>query len=233
MTRLHFKHQTECDLLEDMRYEHVSASHACADKILFSSVAKVQRNTFSNCQIMFNLVKACLRRAHGRSHAQNEIRKQLLNEGGAAWRRKRDGAELSYCSFWEGQNIGKMKKEFPAVISLSISPFFTLAHPCLLMTCVSLAAFLYIFGNGRKPWFLSFSVLTKHWFLMTANSLMFSASLLPSKSFSLFLIFTVSLPLVSLRLLQLQLFVHRLPTCCWVLESGQSPGLTCGEKGTT
>uniref|UniRef100_A0A3Q2VMZ5 F-BAR domain-containing protein n=1 Tax=Haplochromis burtoni TaxID=8153 RepID=A0A3Q2VMZ5_HAPBU len=22
MTRLHFKHQTECDLLEDMRYEH-------------------------------------------------------------------------------------------------------------------------------------------------------------------------------------------------------------------
>lgn len=24
MTRLHFKHQTECDLLEDMRYEHVS-----------------------------------------------------------------------------------------------------------------------------------------------------------------------------------------------------------------
>lgn len=23
MTRLHFKHQTECDLLEDMRYEHI------------------------------------------------------------------------------------------------------------------------------------------------------------------------------------------------------------------
>lgn len=22
-TRLHFKHQTECDLLEDMRYEHI------------------------------------------------------------------------------------------------------------------------------------------------------------------------------------------------------------------
>lgn len=29
MTRLHFKHQTECDLLEDMRYEHVSESHSC------------------------------------------------------------------------------------------------------------------------------------------------------------------------------------------------------------
>lgn len=26
MTRLHFKHQTECDLLEDMRYAHLSLS---------------------------------------------------------------------------------------------------------------------------------------------------------------------------------------------------------------
>lgn len=67
-----------------------------------------------------------------------------------------------------------------AIFSVCISPFFILAHLCLLMTCVSLAAFLYIFGNGRKPWFLhtlSFSVLTKHWLFMTANSLMFSASI--------------------------------------------------------
>lgn len=28
MTRLHFKHQTECDLLEDMRYEHPCYTHA-------------------------------------------------------------------------------------------------------------------------------------------------------------------------------------------------------------
>uniref|UniRef100_A0A3Q3LN86 FCH and double SH3 domains 2 n=1 Tax=Mastacembelus armatus TaxID=205130 RepID=A0A3Q3LN86_9TELE len=45
MTRLHFKHQTECDLLEDMRYEHISVSHACTDKILFTSSAKELRNT--------------------------------------------------------------------------------------------------------------------------------------------------------------------------------------------
>lgn len=47
MTRLHFKHQTECDLLEDMRYED-----DCFDKLLFSSVAGVQRNPLRNCQMI-------------------------------------------------------------------------------------------------------------------------------------------------------------------------------------
>ncbi len=77
--------------------------------------------------------------------------------------------------------------------SVSISLFFILALLCLLMTCVSLAVFPFGFGNGRKPWLLhtlSFSVLTKHWLFMTANSLILSASLPPSLSFSLFPIFS-------------------------------------------
>lgn len=84
-----------------------------------------------------------------------------------------------------------------------ISLFLILAQFCLLMTCVSLAVFPFRFGKGRKPWFphtLSFSVLTKHWLFMTANSLMLS-SLPPSLSSSLFLIFTLSPPLFSLLFL--------------------------------
>uniref|UniRef100_A0A8C5HBM1 FCH and double SH3 domains 2 n=1 Tax=Gouania willdenowi TaxID=441366 RepID=A0A8C5HBM1_GOUWI len=38
MTRLHFKHQTECDLLEDMRYEHVSVWWLCGFKTSHSGV---------------------------------------------------------------------------------------------------------------------------------------------------------------------------------------------------
>lgn len=59
-------------------------------------------------------------------------------------------------------------------LSVSISLFFILAQLCLFMTCLSLAVFPFGFGDGRKPWFLhtlSFSVLTKHWLFMTANSL--------------------------------------------------------------
>lgn len=52
------------------------------------------------------------------------------------------------------------------------------------MTCVILAVFP--FGSGRKPWFFHtlsfFSVLTKHWSFMTADSLILFASLLPSLS---------------------------------------------------
>lgn len=70
--------------------------------------------------------------------------------------------------------------------------FFILAQLCLLMTCVILAVFPFGFGNGRKPWFfhtLSFSVLTKHWLFMTANSLLlcFHPCLSPCLSFSHFL----------------------------------------------
>lgn len=64
-------------------------------------------------------------------------------------------------------------------LSASIALFFILALLCLLMTCVSLAVFPFGYGIGRKPWFLhtlSFSVLTKHWLFMTANSLIISAS---------------------------------------------------------
>ena len=84
-----------------------------------------------------------------------------------------------------------------------ISLFLILAQLCLLMTCVSLAVFPFGFGKGRKPSFLhtlSFSVLTKHWLFMTANSLMLS-SLPPSLSSSLFLIFALSPPLFSLSFL--------------------------------
>ncbi|GLD57236.1 F-BAR and double SH3 domains protein 2 isoform X1 [Lates japonicus] len=52
MTRLHFKHQTECDLLEDMRYEQVSLPHACTDTILISSTAEELRNVLTDRQMI-------------------------------------------------------------------------------------------------------------------------------------------------------------------------------------
>lgn len=232
---------------------HEVWTHLCATCLCwqnpFLCVAKVQRNAFRKCQIMWNLVKACL----GRTWTQpcTKRKKETINKRGRSsmTEEKRRSRIVIFQFFVKDKGLGKWRRNFLlhsscfltqfflplffllqisvyislsylvclprlhfflsflhwlAIFFVSISPFFILAHLCLLMTCVSLAAFLYIFGNGRKPWFLhtlSFSVLTKHWLFMTANSPMFSASLLPSKSFSLFLIFTVSLPLVSLRLL--------------------------------
>lgn len=131
-------------------------------------------------------------------------------------------------------------------VSLHISLFLILAQLCLLMTCVSLAVFPFGFGNGRKPWFLhrlSFSVLTEHWLFMTANSviLCFSASIPVFLSVSHFHTFSTFLktslsflslpPPLSLTGGLLQLFENRLLCCCWVLESEQDPGLTCGREG--
>lgn len=60
-------------------------------------------------------------------------------------------------------------------LSSCLSPYilFNLAQLCLLVTYVSWQFSLFGLGNRRKPWLLhvlSFSVLTKHWLFMTANS---------------------------------------------------------------
>lgn len=130
----------------------------------------------------------------------------------------------------------------------SQSPYLSFSFwlsSCLLMTCASLAVLPLGSGGGRELWFLhrlSFSVLTKHWLFMTANSGIHSASIPVLSVF--FLIFTPS-PLslletsFSLFFLSpsshsqglLQLLENRLLCCCWVLEGEQDPGLTCGREG--
>lgn len=76
--------------------------------------------------------------------------------------------------------------------SYSQSPYLSFSFwlsSCLLMTCASLAVFPFGSGSGRELWFLhrlSFSVLTKHWLFMTANSGIHSASIPVLSVFFLF-----------------------------------------------
>lgn len=136
-------------------------------------------------------------------------------------------------------------------LSFCLSPYilFNLAQLCLLVTYVSWQFSLFGLGNRRKPWLLhvlSFSVLTKHWLFMTANSHTLCVyALIPVfcsvshfHTFSACFLSETSLPpsfppFFSLfhSWGQLQLFENRLACCCWVLESEQGSGLTCGSAG--
>lgn len=43
MTRLHFKHQTECDLLEDMRYVHICVAEMIHPYIAYIHTKKKKK----------------------------------------------------------------------------------------------------------------------------------------------------------------------------------------------
>lgn len=104
MTRLHFKHQTECDLLEDMRYGHAHLYHM---HVLNSSpypFAKELRNTLASCQMIFDLVIAAVCDVHA---MRTKRRKQLMSEGGVAWERKKRRSIVIFQFFEKDKGSGK------------------------------------------------------------------------------------------------------------------------------
>lgn len=119
MTRLHFKHQTECDLLEDMRYEHI-----CVTRMHISLPLPG-----IHCSVKWTLPLT-----KGNSLGVQE---------GWHGKEKREEEE-EYCHITvlgEGQRVWKITKEFPAALFLLSVPasFFHFSE----FHAVSLSAFTY------------------------------------------------------------------------------------------
>lgn len=105
MTRLHFKHQTECDLLEDMRYEHVSETR------VWQSVQMKNKTHHTGTADSY---KSMMEETADRARKEEEGAQDLWRSG----MRKGGGGRLSCSRIFTVQRVRKTMKEFPAAFFL-------------------------------------------------------------------------------------------------------------------
>lgn len=151
MTRLHFKHQSECDLLEDMRYEHICITDMCWQ--LSPTAKRVEEYTrhlphdSKSSDRCWLWCACCARMDAGKG--------PWVWEG---WHgREKEEEEEEYCHFsvlGEGQRVMKMTKEFPADLFLLSDRFFLLFRISLFISVIfSLPRFLFSASSALTVFF--------------------------------------------------------------------------------
>lgn len=154
MTRLHFKHQSECDLLEDMRYEHICITGMCWH---CSSSAKTVKE-----YAYWSVTVTCMLCTHGHCRAlkKNERRKRLMTVEG--WHGREKEEEEEYCHFpvlGEGHRVRKMMKEFPAGLFLLFDRFFVLFRISFFISVIfSFPCFLFSFPLALTVFFVTLHI---------------------------------------------------------------------------